>query len=130
LITYFKRQPQVCAVYLFGSYAKERSGPTSDVDIGVVLKPGEVIGMSSPIACRERFLVDLSRRLRKDPHLVVMNLANTVLLKQIFLTGRCLVVNDPPQLSMFKMAAYARIADFGYYHHHFKTIFARKLMEG
>ncbi len=36
----FARYPQIWAVYLFGSVAEGRARPDSDVDLGVVLRPG------------------------------------------------------------------------------------------
>ncbi|MDO9288280.1 MAG: nucleotidyltransferase domain-containing protein [Thermodesulfovibrionales bacterium] len=34
----FKDYPYIASAYLFGSYAKGRTGPMSDVDIAVLLK--------------------------------------------------------------------------------------------
>ncbi len=36
----FARYPQIWAVYLFGSAAEGRARPDSDIDLGVVLRPG------------------------------------------------------------------------------------------
>lgn len=36
----FARYPEIWAVYLFGSVAEGRSGPLSDLDLGVVICPG------------------------------------------------------------------------------------------
>jgi len=40
----------------------------------------------------EKYLIDLSRILRKDTHLTAMNFASEELLKQIFKKGKCLSI--------------------------------------
>ena len=35
---YFSQKPEVVAVYLYGSQAREEAKETSDIDLGVVLK--------------------------------------------------------------------------------------------
>ncbi len=36
----FRKYPQIWAVYLFGSHAEGNARPDSDVDLGVILRPG------------------------------------------------------------------------------------------
>jgi len=40
LQTVFRRYPQIWAVYLFGSQAEGRARQGSDVDLGIILRPG------------------------------------------------------------------------------------------
>lgn len=40
LKTYFEAQPQVRMAFLFGSWAKARARPDSDIDVAVYLEPG------------------------------------------------------------------------------------------
>lgn len=40
LIEIFKKQPEINALYLFGSYARDEIKPLSDIDIAVFLKKG------------------------------------------------------------------------------------------
>lgn len=44
-----------------------------------------------------------------------MNTAGEELLRQIFSTGICILVNDQKILSRFKTAAFVRIAEFSIY---------------
>ena len=72
----------------------------------------------------------LARLLRKDLHLVALNYASELLLKQVFIKGRCITVNHPKQLTAFKMTAFAKIADIGFYKPNIEKGFARKLVHG
>jgi predicted nucleotidyltransferase len=37
LKSYYKKKPEIIAVYLFGSQATDKTGRSSDVDIGILL---------------------------------------------------------------------------------------------
>ncbi|MFH1985665.1 MAG: nucleotidyltransferase domain-containing protein, partial [Pseudomonadota bacterium] len=101
---YFSRSPEVAAVYLFGSRARGRHREDSDVDIGVLLRAPDAVPAE---LMRERMVVELSRKLRKDIHVVIMNSASEVLLKQILSHGRQILVKDKQLLSRFLMTATA-----------------------
>jgi len=109
---YFSHRDNIAAVYLFGSHAagKERSG--SDVDIAILFQSGDPDIIRDSI---DKYLVDLSRLLKKDIHPVVLNHAGEMLLEQILSKGKCIVVNDRRKLALFKVAAFAKIFDFSYY---------------
>jgi hypothetical protein len=74
--------------------------------------------------------VELSRLLRKDLHLVVMNAASQELLRQIFSKGVCIQVNDRGELARFRMVQFSRIADFAYYRKQMQRGLIRKVMGG
>ena len=78
----------------------------------------------------DKYLIDLSRILRKDIHLTAMNFASEELLKQIFKKGHCLIVNDSKKLACFTMTAYSKIVNFHYYRGQFQAGIVRKVMEG
>jgi uncharacterized protein len=81
----------ITAVYLFGSQASGNCTSGSDVDIAVLFADSDLNLRASIMA---EFQLDLTRRLRRDVHLVALNSAGEALLKQIFSKGRCLVVTD------------------------------------
>ena len=115
---------EVLGAFLFGSRAAGRSRPDSDVDIALLL--------DHRLKAEEDLLVDrfsreLTRALRKDLHLVVMNRAGEMLLKQIFTKGVCLCVNDPKALARFKIVALSRICDYDPYHRRFVAGLKRRL---
>ena len=121
---YFSGQGQVVAVFLFGSRAAGRSRPGSDVDIALLF--------DHRLKAEQDFLLDrfsreLTRKLRKDLHLVVMNRAGEMLLKQILAKGICLCVNNPKALARFKIAALSRIFDYDVHHRHFVSGLKRRM---
>lgn len=122
---YFQSRPEIAAVYLFGSRAQGRHADNSDVDLAILTRSENTDAQS---ALLERVLVELPRLTRKDIHPVLLNTAGETLLRQIFTKGRCLLVNDPKQLSRFKMHAFVRIAEFGYHLKRIQKGFFRKTM--
>ncbi|MFC1859811.1 nucleotidyltransferase domain-containing protein, partial [Thermodesulfobacteriota bacterium] len=86
---YFQREPNVAAVYLFGSRATNTNKLDSDVDLGILLKN---FIQHECAALIEKVLVELSRKIRKDIHPVVLNTASEELLRQILSKGTILLV--------------------------------------
>ena len=125
--SYFKLKPEVAAVYLFGSYARDVEHRKSDIDIGILVKERHRSGTSE---LRIGYMVELANVLKKDIHPVILNSASEALIRQIFLKGECILVNDSKELSRFKMMMISRIADFGYYRNLIQTGFVNKVMEG
>jgi len=74
-------------------------------------------------------LLDLSRMLRKDIHITKLNNASENLLLQVLKKGQCLVVNNKKELSIFKMNAYTKIADFSYHKKMMQQGFLNSMME-
>lgn len=124
---YFSEKPELSAVYLFGSCAVGKELKGSDVDLGILFIPTD---QNSMLQMKDQYLVELSRILRKDLHLVVMNSANQELLRQIFSKGISIVVNDPKELARFRMVQFSRIADYGYYRQQMQRGLIRRLMGG
>ena len=126
LIAYFKTKPNIIAVYLFGSYAKGKEHHMSDIDIGLLFDTRDPALL---IKKADTFMLDLSRILRKDIHPVILNLAGEELLRQVFLTGKCILVRDSKKLAHYKMTAFSRIVDFAYYKNQMQTGLIRNIMK-
>lgn len=122
--SYFAAKPEIIAAYLFGSQAAGTQRAFSDVDIALIADPGQI---DTVIQNRQRYMLALSRKLRKDLHLVVLNRAGETLTAQVLKKGRCLVVNDRRRLMLFKMRALTQIADFGYHRKKMQAGFLRNL---
>ncbi len=123
---YFKDQKEIVAVFLFGSYAVNKERSFSDIDIGIVVEhASENIVRKNT----DRYLLDLSRILRKDIHITILNNASENLLLQVFKKGQCLVVNNRKELSIFKMNGYMKIADFSYHKKMMQQGFLNSMME-
>ena len=124
---YFKVKKEVIAVYLFGSYAQAKERHFSDIDIGILLDRRH---QDSAGENRIKYMLELSRILRKDIHCVILNSASEELLRQIFVKGTCIVVNNPRELARYKTFMFAKIADFAYHKKQMQSGLIRKVMEG
>ena len=86
--------PDVAAVYLFGSRAEGRAGPRSDVDLAVVLC--ETTTPDARWRKRLALIGDASQRLRTDAvDVVVLENAPIVLAHRILSRGRLIGEADP-----------------------------------
>ena len=110
--SYFETIPEVVAVYVFGSRAKGVERKDSDIDLAVLLDNDQ---LNRQFELRKKYNIELSRILRKDLHILIMNELGESILAQIFKYGRCVVNRKPEVLSSFKMFAIAMIAEFEYY---------------
>ena len=127
IANYFENKEGIIAVYLFGSYASGKVRTRSDIDLAILFDSRDRDNINRRL---DKYLIDLSRILRKDIHLTAMNFASEELLKQIFKKGRCLIVNDSKKLACFTMTAYSKIVNFHYYRDQFQAGIVRKVMEG
>jgi len=125
--SFFENKKDIVAVYLFGSHAEGRERLSSDVDLAILF---DNRGREAVNQLLDKYLVDLSRCLRKDIHLTAMDFAGEELLKQIFKKGKCLVVNDSKKLAYFKMMALSKISSFHYYRSQMQSGIIRKVLEG
>lgn len=125
--SFFAGINNIVAVYLFGSHAAGKAHVSSDVDVAVLFGHRDRETINRQL---DEFLLALSRRLRKNVHLVAMDFSGEALLKQIFQRGTCLVVHDPKKLAVFKMSAFSKIVHFHFYHRRMQAGLARRVMEG
>ena len=127
IIDYFRDRNEVAAVYLFGSHAAGKERPGSDLDVAILFQTRDPDVMRNSI---DAYLVDLSRLLKKDVHLVSLNSAGEMLLGQIFKKGKCVVINDRRQLAAFRVAAFAKIFDFSYYRDSMQSGLIKSVLQG
>jgi len=127
LTSCFSDEQGIIAVFLFGSYAVNKQNPTSDIDIGIILD-AETIAPEQYSQIRNRFLVKLSRTLRKEIHLVILNTAGEGLLDQVLRKGICIMKNDQKKLSLFYAQMMLRIFDFSYHKNIMQTGFVKNLL--
>ncbi|MBT8369405.1 MAG: nucleotidyltransferase domain-containing protein [Deltaproteobacteria bacterium] len=125
--SYFESENDLVAVYLFGSYAAGNVRSGSDIDLAILFDIRKRAAVNRRL---DKYLIDLSRLLRKDIHLTAMDFASEALLKQIFSKGKCIIVNDAKKMAYFKMIAYSKIAGFNYYRCKMQSGVIRKVMEG
>ncbi|MFH1673546.1 MAG: nucleotidyltransferase domain-containing protein [Pseudomonadota bacterium] len=127
IIAYFKKKEGVIAVYLFGSYAEGKERPLSDIDIGILFDRKD---RDSAKEKRNDYMLELARILRKDVHPAILNSASEELLRQIFLKGKCILINDSRKLARYKMVMFTKIAEFAYYRRQMQSGLIRKVREG
>lgn len=127
IIRFFEARPEVLAVYLFGSYARNREKETSDIDLAIFVDPHGKVDESE---LKRDLMIGLSGVLRKEIHPVILNNAGEMLSAQVFKYGRCLYSSKPDILSRFKTAQFSKIADFAYLRNIMEKGFIRKVMEG
>jgi predicted nucleotidyltransferase len=126
IIKFFENEKDVVAVYLFGSYASGKPRVGSDIDLAILFSDQQSEVISDRI---DKYQIGLCRILRKDLHLIAMDFAGEEILKQIFRTGKCLLINDFKKLTSFRTTAYTKIANFHYYLRQMQSGLIRKLME-
>ncbi len=126
LKVYFKSKSEVAAAYLFGSHARGKEQPSSDIDVAVLFSKND---RGFCLKKRDALLLELARITRKDLDVMILNTANLTLLRQVFSKGICLAANHQKQLALFRMIAFAEIADFAYYRAMMEPQFVRKVLE-
>ncbi len=100
--------PQVWAIYLFGSHATGEARSESDVDVAVLLPPGESLSAFERWSLAE----SLARELGCDVDLVDLAAAPTVFQLQIVERGQRLFCAEPSQCDAFEgrvLSDYARL---------------------
>jgi len=125
--SFFQNEKDIVSVYIFGSYASGKMRSCSDIDLAILFDSHSRAVINQRL---DKYLIDLSRILRKDTHLTAMNFAGEELLKQIFKNGKSIIVNDAKKMSYFKMIAYSKIVDFHYHRRKMQSGIIRKVMEG
>ena len=125
VVSYFKSRPEVVAVYLFGSHAQGLEKAYSDIDLGILLDHKAFVQKDD---LTTTYTVELSKQLRKDFHIIIMNAAGEMLLFQIFKRGKCIFQRKSHSLSLFKTASYSRIADFGFFRESMEKAFTSRIL--
>lgn len=110
---YCAERPEIVACYLFGSHAKGKARPQSDVDLAFLLR-GE-FSSGDYFDLRMKYFAELSELLHRDVDTVLLNDANEVLAGQVFSHGIPVYGEDDPALRAFRRGKLPLIAEFSYY---------------
>jgi predicted nucleotidyltransferase len=94
--------PEVIAIYLFGSAARESSGRHSDVDVGALLR--DEAG-PDPAAALSALHDRLEAAARRDVDLVILNTAPPDLVHRVLRDGRLLLDRDRSRRIRFEVQA-------------------------
>jgi predicted nucleotidyltransferase len=124
---YFSRQPEVIAVYLFGSYATGRARQESDLDLAVLT--------ASRGAARElhdlelKYFRELSSLVPKNLDIVILDRAGEILTYEILSKGRLIYERDREKRVEFEARRIVDYLDFLPYFQRMRKGMMRKLRE-
>ena len=125
---YFSKQPEVIAVYLFGSYAKNRSRLDSDVDLAVLFEPK--IRPEKSYHLETKYFRDLSRIISKNLDIVILNRAGELLVYEVFHQGLLIYQRDPDKRIEFQARRICYYLDFAPMMFRMRKGMMKKLREG
>jgi predicted nucleotidyltransferase len=108
LVAFLKTQPDIVAVYLFGSLARGRAHPRSDVDIAILLVPMDA---EAAFDRRLRLMEELRRFADREVDVIVLNIAPLLLQHQVLKHGRLLYERDRLARAEFEVRAGKIYAD-------------------
>lgn len=111
IATYLQKHPQIVAAYLFGSQATGKTGPLSDVDIGILMDA------SLAPSVREKLIIEIFHELALDLHtdhidLIDMLTAPVLLQHRIVTRGKRLFAKDRILANKFTIRVIQTFEDF------------------
>lgn len=107
---YFQGQPEVVAVYLFGSEAKGKANHQSDIDVAVLVRK---ISRDRSFDISLKYSCDLMKFLCANKvDVVVLNTANTIVKNQVFKYGKIILDRDSAFTRKFRDRSIIEYLDF------------------
>lgn len=106
-----KEFESVLAAYLFGSSARETTGPKSDLDLALLVEPEAAAEF--PVL---EFIASLERTCKRRVDLVLLNRAGEVLKFQIRRQGKLIFERDPGKRKCFEIRSRRSYEDFLHMH--------------
>lgn len=96
--------PDALAIYVYGSFARGEEWPDSDLDLAVLLPPGQ--GISDIL----QMLAELRETTGRDVDLVDLRTASDVLRREVLADGKTLFVSQPDTVLAWEASAMTRYA--------------------
>ena len=101
--------PDIDAIYLFGSVARGRTRPGSDLDVALLLPPGRKLSPSDLLAT----MAELESQTRRSVDLSVLNTQTQLVhAKEVVTTGVCLFARTQERIRVFEMQVLSEYARF------------------
>jgi uncharacterized protein len=117
---------EVRAALLFGSHARGRARPDSDIDVAVLLTREAAQDEASEL---RRLIGALAGELAADRlDVVILNHAPPALAFQVLKYGREVLVRDPAELVAFRVRTYGAHADYAHVERFFREATRRRLL--
>ena len=107
----FNRYPYIAAAYLFGSYAQDKEGPMSDIDIALLLKKPHPEGRKL-IHEIDYLAYLLSKTFGREVDLTILNHQGLVFQHNVLKTGRLIYDAAPDVRIRFETGVITHYCDF------------------
>jgi predicted nucleotidyltransferase len=98
--------PEVWAIYVYGSFARDEDWPDSDLDIAVLLPPEQ------RVPDLLQLMGDISKRIHRDVDVVDLRRTGDVLRREVLESGRSLFESDPEKVLVWEASAMTRYAHY------------------
>ncbi len=98
--------PDVWAIYLFGSFAKGQAWPSSDLDIALLLPPGETLHDKLSVVAK------ISSQVGHELDLVDIRQAGNVLRNAVLSDGKILHLSEPAKTLEWEAISMTDYADY------------------
>jgi len=117
------RETAIMAAYVFGSVARGRPGPSSDLDVAVLLDERCLQEFSVPSFMSQ---IEKARGGRAD--VVVLNRADEIVKREVRCSGRLVFERDPQVRKRFEVSSRKSYEDFLYLHRRYvrKVLYGQK----
>ena len=96
--SYLENIEDICAGYIYGSFASNMQRPTSDIDISILLSDG-----SLNFQQKNKIMLDLNEITGREVNCVELDKITPVLQMQIFKKGKLLFCKDEKRLNELKI---------------------------
>lgn len=127
LVNFFKKEPSVIGVLIYGSYAKGKQTSVSDIDIAVLTK--NKLTRKESTERRIQYSLRLARLLQKDVDVVLLRDAPLLLRFNIFKGGKKVYVADKATVTNFKARTVVEYLDFKHLEDFFFDNMIKKMKE-
>jgi uncharacterized protein len=107
---YFREDNCIIAVYLHGSYSKNKVRSDSDIDLAILVKPNKKISSMELL----KMSGDLEIELKKVIDIGVVSAKNLVYAKEVIANGLCILNNDNNAKDFCEMTLLSMYTDFQY----------------
>ena len=111
IINYFKEQPEIVTIYLFGSTVSSSNKKSKDIDIALLIKNKFKENIDSL-----SIMTDLSSILNKDVDIIIMNDASPLLSHEIRKKGKIIFESDQSYRKKFNIIKRKQYEGYQYLH--------------
>lgn len=111
LSDYFIRTGEIVSAYIFGSYVKNNTSPTSDVDIALLIEESAFEKLD-----KLKIITDISRILKRDADVVYLNYASPLLSHEVRKHGILIFDRDPKYRKSFEVLQRKLFQDYQHIH--------------